>query len=108
MKERFKESALKDDIDLETDSPESKALPADLAKVIRKHEQRHRSTMIMFEDDSGAHPNLWAVGMLASLISLMIFNLITFHKFQMHQEEMAGYIESIQQARLGNISIKPK
>ena len=82
MKSDFKDSAEKDEIDLSDESAEDKAIPKDFAQILRKHELRHRDSIIMFENDSGTHPNLFSIGLLATLISIMIYNLINFHRFQ--------------------------
>lgn len=42
---------------------------------------RHRESMIMFENDKGAHPNIWAMSFFIALITAMIFNLYNFHIF---------------------------
>ena len=64
--------------------------------ILKHNEMRHRDSLIMFEDDQGSHPNLWAISLFLFLVVAMLFNLYNFHKFQMYQEEMAGRIEDVQ------------
>jgi len=49
--------------------------------VLKRHEMRHRESLIMFEDDQGSHPNVWNVALFAGLVAAMVFNLYSFHLF---------------------------
>ena len=52
----------------------------DFQDLMRKHAV-HKDSLIMFENDQGAHPNLWICFYFVILVATMLFNLYNFHHF---------------------------